>query len=196
MYSYHHIRNRDEFIKQFKQDHGIPVLNNNNINKSTILQKSKSRGDLLNKSPSHVKKKDEEGRWDYLYKLEKLKRIKLDEKRRMKDMNEYKRDVDECTFSPKLNSSKMIRINSGLSNMSNSSNNLSNISMSIQKSQIMKKNSNGNNSISLIEGGNLIDRHKAWEYKKNMKIENIKQSKFEKDNNECIFSPKLVKFFY
>ena len=74
-----------------------------------ILQKSKSRGDLLNKSPSHVKKKDEEGRWDYLYKLEKLKRIKLDEKRRMKDMNEYKRDVDECTFSPKLNSSKMIR---------------------------------------------------------------------------------------
>jgi hypothetical protein len=137
-------------------------------------------------------KKSEEGRrWDYLFKLEKLKRMKLDETRRLKDMNEYEKDLNDCTFSPKLNINKMDRVNSGIGNNLTITN-----AMRGQKSQIRKVNSNGDNSVALNEGTNLIDRQKAWEYKKFMKIENIKQIVIEKDTAECVFTPKLVKLTF
>jgi hypothetical protein len=123
--------------------------------------------------------------------LEKLKRMKLDETRRLKDMNEYEKDLNDCTFSPKLNINKMDRVNSGIGNNLTITN-----AMRGQKSQIRKVNSNGDNSVALNEGTNLIDRQKAWEYKKFMKIENIKQIVIEKDTAECVFTPKLVKLTF
>ena len=42
--------------------------------------------------------------------------------------------------------------------------------------------------------GDIHERHKAWDSKKNLKIEILKNKEKEKEIEECNFKPKLVKF--
>jgi len=44
----------------------------------------------------------------------------------------------------------------------------------------------------LLYIGDIHQRQKAWDSKKNMKIEILKTKNVEKELEECIFRPKLV----
>lgn len=112
-----------------------------------------------------------EGRWEYLHQLEKLKRSKLEKQRNRKEQEKYEKDLVECTFNPKLNK--------------------------VKNYQILNTNLAGNHiqsnyNIHNYADSNLLDRQQSWASKKNLKIEKLKQSQFEKNNEECYFKPKLV----
>lgn len=191
MFSYQHITNRNEFIQKFREDQGLMPKNSR---QSTAENKNKQKSDS-GVNQSGLNQKGNEGRWEYLHKLEKLKRMKLEEQRKVKEKELFENDLVQCTFSPKLNTNK---------SLGNLSSNISqNASRIITRPKTQDKsgyNSNGNTNLPTSENvktaDNLIDRQKQWEYKKNMRIENIKQSQFVKDTRECIFTPKLVKIFF
>jgi hypothetical protein len=124
-----------------------------------------------------------EGRWEYLFQLEKLKRTKLDEQRKLKDQQLFQKDLNECTFSPKLNTNKSVSL---LSPKSLSSLGYSNGNRVPSTSDSMMAQS----------PDSLLGRQQQWNYKKNMRIENIKQTQIQNDNKECIFKPKLVRVIF
>ena len=175
MNSYQHITDRSEFIQKFRQDQGL----------QPSLQRNKST-DKLNKSRVNssnnlsMSKSSLEGRWEYLFQLEKLKRTKLDEQRKLKDQQLFQKDLNECTFSPKLNTNKSVSL---LSPKSLSSLGYSNGNRVPSTSDSMMAQS----------PDSLLGRQQQWNYKKNMRIENIKQTQMQNDNKECIFKPKLVR---
>ncbi len=176
MNSYQHITDRNEFIEKFRQDQGLPMMSRNET--SNTLSKSR-----IIYEPSIREVND--GRWDYLYSLEKLKQAKLNEQRRIKKMQVLQKENLECTFSPKVNRDKSIK-NFTNRNLPRSYNfDLNGISNLLSNEREQKPHI----------GLNLLDRQQQWAYKKNMHIENIKNEQVVKDIQECIFKPKLVFIF-
>jgi hypothetical protein len=122
---------RNEFLEKFQKQHGLSVNNSN------IFDSSKSKITTVTEG---------EGRWDYLYQLEKLKKIKLKKLMLQKEEIDYEKEYKECTFTPKLNSYKG-NVYQGLSNFT-INNNLSNANMSTMS------NNNANRS-RIDQKGNL-----------------------------------------
>lgn len=105
---------RNEFLEKFQKQQGLSV------NSSNIFDSSKSKITTVTEG---------EGRWEYLYQLEKLKKIKMQKLRLQKEEIEFEKEYKECTFTPKLNKYKG-NVYQGLSNFTNNNNNLSNANLS------------------------------------------------------------------
>lgn len=105
---------RNEFLEKFQKQQGLSVNNSN------IFDSSKSKITTITEG---------EGRWEYLYQLEKLKKMKMEKLRLQKEENEFEKEYKECTFTPKLNSYKG-NVYQGIANFSASNNNLSNANLS------------------------------------------------------------------
>jgi hypothetical protein len=183
MNPYQNITNRDEFIQKFRQDQGLEP--------KTSMTRMKSTDKLNRSRVTHVNSNNVsicrtingEGRWEYLHQLEKLKRNKLDQQRKLKDQELFIKDLNECTFTPKLNTNKSMSLLTPKP--------LSSIGYSNNGTRM--PNSPNSSSLSNLPCDNLLVRQQQWNYKKNMRIENIKQSQILNDNKECIFKPKLVR---
>ncbi len=194
MYTYQHITNRNEFIQEFRKNQGLDI--SRNTNPKSAKSRKTNNNPKTNISTSSISNND--GRWNYLHQLEKLRKVKLNEQRNLKEQLSYEKDFQECTFSPKLNKSKRSTTNlseglSGISGGNNNNNNMSNLNNSTNKIQL-----SSNSNIQSYNGKDydpLIERQKMWEYKKNMKIENIKHDQNMRDTEECIFNPVLVRIF-
>lgn len=105
-----------------------------------------------------------QGRWDYLHDLNKLKQLKIEEQRQ-KVQNEREESIySECTFTPKLNRSATY-------------NHMSHIS------------GTNNQDSELVNG--LLGRQEAWNLKKHLKIEGLKQKKTIDDGDQCYFKPEV-----
>jgi hypothetical protein len=140
-------QNRKEFIEKFRQS------NNNTINDSRMT--------------NHQNETRFEGRWDYLHHLSKAKKTKFDQLREVKERSDYHKDMEECTFSPKVSKSKYV----------------SNIT-------------HGNRSINQLENNqSLLDRQANWNAKKSNKLETIKNERVIKEYGQCYFSPKIVRYY-
>ena len=108
-----------------------------------------------------------EKRWIKLYNLNKVRQNKLNkqiEEKRKKDDEDL---ISECTFSPKIN--KNLSFNHSFSIMNNDN----------------SKNDNFFHSL------NLFQRQKAWDTKKQNKINYLSNSLIEKNMKECIFTPEI-----
>jgi len=200
MYVNYH-NNRDEFLEKFKQDHRSEVknireksTNKLNPNKNSSLRKSSN---AINKtisvddnSSNLLKVSGIDGRWDYLYRLEKYNKSKLEEKRKIKENELFQKDLRECTFSPKLNKS--------FNNQNNFISNFNTVSPDTYQEKDPVEIELPTDEIinSKILSGNMIERQQWWEYRKKLKIENIKHIQNSKDIKECVFQPKLVKCLY
>jgi hypothetical protein len=168
---------RNEFIEEFRKQQGLP----NNEKKSQKKGSSKSSNTVITQG------NQKDGRWEYLYQLEKLKRIKLTEQRKMKEQGLYEKDLTECTFTPKLNTNKSTKyLHSGQSVGA-----LSNVSSNLPSMTNYNSNSNLHQDGS-VQYGTLLERQAMWSHKRHIKLENIKQTQLSKDNQECNFRPKIV----
>jgi hypothetical protein len=85
--------NRNEFLEKFREKQAVSFNNYNSNSQSQTLDLSKSK----------ISVGESDGRWEFLYQLDKIKKVKLEKLRRQKEENEYEKDFKECTFSPKLN---------------------------------------------------------------------------------------------
>lgn len=185
--------NRTEFLEKFKQEHGTSMSrskikdrysNNRNNQKNSNTNNTADKNSNYNSNL--LKKSGLDGRWDYLYHLEKLKRSKLEEKRKIKENELFEKDLTECTFSPKLNKMKNFKNNFNSNSMIKST--------SFQdKDNSINQLYTDDNMNSKIYSGNLLERQQMWEYKKKLKIENIRHHEITKNVKECVFQPKLVK---
>lgn len=153
--------NREEFIEKFREQQGLPRLTK-----------------LSSKNRKPRRDPNEEGRWDQLYKLEQLKREKLDNLRLQKERETIEKETNECTFSPRLNKLK------SSANLNNSHN------ISKSNNSVCDVNSNFYRNLNIQ--GTLLERQEEWSSKKSIKIENIKQNQIVKETEECKFKPKLV----
>jgi hypothetical protein len=195
MYVNYH-SNRNDFLDKFKQnrarnENDNPYIINkktqNKTSKAAISENKIKNSESLSNRNNNFKNLGMEGRWDYLYELEKLKRAKLDEKRKIKENELFEKDLTECTFSPKLNKFRNLK------------NNFNSNSKFLSSSYLEKENNSGmalptdENLNSKIYSGNMIERQQWWEYKKKIKIENIRHNENSKNIKECVFRPKLVK---
>lgn len=114
---------RNEFLEKFREQQGLSF----NFNTSQNYDINKSKISNLSEG---------EGRWEYLYQLEQLKKIKLEKLRKQKEEIEYEKDFKECTFMPKLNDYKgnvYSRLSQNLSSANSSHINSSHI---VNKSKI------------------------------------------------------------
>lgn len=225
MFSYQNITNRNEFIQKFREDQGLsknsrvntvgsesaiasPIKKGRNVNASGNVSNSHSLIYLqgahsrLNTSSGKIKQQNE-GRWDYLHKLEKLKRMKLDEQRRRKEEELFEQDLQQCTFSPKLNTNKST---GNLRGRSQKSGGIAGLS-SIGNTNLHTPDnyySYASNSPKYIDSPHkknessptIAERQKQWIYKRDVKLDKIKQNKIINENKECIFTPKLVLCLY
>jgi hypothetical protein len=170
MNSYNHITDRNEFIEKFRHDQGLTSLSRNEtcktLNRSRIVSE-----------PSV--KEYSEGRWDYLYSLERLKRAKLSELRRAKEVFIRSKEKMDCTFSPKVNRPQTTK----------------NVRDQNYDKIGIRQLLNINQKKTAKTKANILDRQEQWNYKRNMHIENIKNEQAVKEIKECIFKPKLV-FIY
>lgn len=179
--------NRDAFLEKFREQQGLSFIssntNQNEINKSKI---------------SNISEGD--GRWEYLYQLEKLKKIKIEEIRKQNQRDNLQKEYKECTFTPKLNKNRGSSYKNIISTANNSLLNLNNSKNTLQNSIV---NTEGNNPNAGLNEDNLYinynlqgdihQRQKIWNSKKNSKIEEMKIKSNEKEIEECFFKPKIVK---
>jgi hypothetical protein len=186
----HYYTNRNEFIERFRQEHGL--TNNTNTRQHTIegietpIPRKITNKTSLNNSTVNINinvnvnksQQQLDGRWDYLHKLEKLKRMKLEEQRKLKEQVDFEKDLEKCTFSPKLNTNK------SMGNLHRS------------KTQLNTQLPTQENINTQILSGNLLERQQLWAYKKNLKIENIKHHQLNVETKECVFQPKIVNYIY
>ena len=139
-------KERDEFIKNF--------------------QKKKYNQDYCITSPKKININSNNNRWNYLYNLNKLKKIENKEKRERQRLLTEEKELKECTFIP--------NINNGISYIYNKENNNNKI----------KKN---NSFINL----NLFQRQKLWIEKKDKNIKKMKNKKKRDEMEECLFVPEI-----
>ncbi len=118
---------RNEFLEKFQKQQGL------SINNSNIFDSSKSKITSVTEG---------EGRWEYLYQLEKLKKMKLQKLRLQKEQIAFENENKECTFSPKLSNYKG-NVYRGLSDFTKSNANLSS-KMSIHSMSRSRIDTNGN----------------------------------------------------
>ena len=136
------IRDRNDFIEEFQRQHGYQ-------NNSFITLSSPSING---------------GRWNYLHDLNKLYLSKLEEKREQQKQIENEKEMEECTFEPKLNKGILYK----------------NISLN-----------NDNKSNSSILNLNLIERQDAWNEKRKLKNKELAQLTEDQDMKQCFFTPEI-----
>ena len=149
-----HIQNRNDFIEQFQREHGYTnrTLNSNiNLNNSNLTT-----------NVSRISR----SRWDYLHDLNKLQKVKLDEKRKLVKKEEEEQIMNQCTFSPKLNKSA----------------NYGNLTINTDI--------NNNNEIQILD---MIQRQELWKNKQKERMDNLKKIEKEKEMKQCFFTPEINK---
>ena len=169
----------------------------------------KSLGNLLKESDTS-KTKDKiiidlnpnEGRWEYLYKLNKLKQIKNHYVSEICTKEDIKKELSECTFSPKINKRVLGHkytyvsrcnspsVNSNLSNI-NQKRLLSPTNSNSYTYKHKNKNEQENNKKSLSDYG-ILERQLITQNSKTAKVEYLKSLQDEKETEECNFQPKIV----
>ena len=105
-----------------------------------------------------------EGRWEFLYNQNKIKKIKKEQYRKEQHEKRLQKELEECTFTPKKISHFQLR------------------------TDLEEKNNKSYNNID-----NLLGRQKNLLEKRNLELERIRQEKNEKDSKECSFKPIMVK---
>ena len=123
-----------------------------------------------NKKENNSKERKEKGRWNMLYNQSKMRKAKEEKYREEMLKNRNKTEQIECTFSPqKFNNYKM-------------------------KNE--KEDENGENEEDKNLDKNLhsfMKRQAKWLQKRALQIEGIKEKKNNKDVEECLFRPIMVK---
>jgi len=165
---------------------------------------------------SNLKKLSEkDGRWEYLYQLNKLKLIKNHMIKEIVQKNQVDLEKAQCTFSPKTNT-KISKIIEGYSQSSKNicsnidrSSNISPLSLNYNSNGKMKKSIPRNPKIDLppayqrlkemkplkeINNRDMFERQKVIEQTKQEKIQVLKCVEFEKEFSECFFKPRIVLF--
>lgn len=166
---------------------------------------------------SNLKKLSEkDGRWEYLYQLNKLKKIKNYYIKEIVQKDQKDREKAQCTFSPKTN--KVSKINEGYSQSSKNvysnidrSNNISPLSLNYNSNAKRKISMPINPKIDLppayqrleeikpfkeIVNCDMFERQKMLDQTKQEKIQVLKSMEFEKEFSECFFKPRIVIQFY
>ena len=146
-----HIQNRNDFIEQFQREHGYTnrTLNSNiNLNNSNLT----TNASRISRS-----------RWDYLHDLNKLQKVKLDEKRKLVKKEEEEQIMNQCTFSPKLNKSA----------------NYGNLTINTD-----------NNEMQILD---MMQRQELWKNKQKERMDNLKKIEKEKEMKQCFFTPEINK---
>ena len=158
--------------------------NNNPLNKSNSNYKynnketlkdieNKSRSEFIenfqethsNISKNNTKSKELKGRWNLLYNHGKLLKKKTETYRQKELEKRNKEEIDECTFTPKINK---------------------NFQFKIYEQENQKTNRNIKH---------LLNRQQLFLTNKNSVVEQIRQEEYEKEMEECKFVPKTVKYF-
>ena len=180
---------RNLFLENFREKNGL------SRNTSYNFEKNKSK--KLNLSQG-------EGRWELLYQVDKLNKIKLEESRKKIQKEEIEKDLKECTFSPKLNKN---RGNSYLSFANTSAYTLTNNNITTNSKYRMESYGNitnpklfGSRNILHSEYSNnfadIHQRQKNWNTKKNFKLLFLKEKSREKELEQCFYKPKIVNLYF
>ena len=150
---------REEFIKKFKEEHPHYIINDNNsISRTTKTHKFKKR-------------------YDYLYQLDKEKRRKIEQQKNIKIKEQKEKELDECTFTPKITSSSYLKRNYSQNNLN------------LKQIKNFHTNENENMKNTQTINDSMITRQQYWMNKRNNKLDNIMKLEEKKMLNECIFSP-------
>lgn len=165
---------------------------------------------------SNLKKLSEnDGRWEYLYQLNKLKLIKNQYIKEIVQKDQMDREKAQCTFSPKTNL-KISKINEGYSKSSkNIYTNIDDRSSNISPLRLNYNSNNGRKKQSIqpnpktefppayqrlkgikppkeIVNCDMFERQKILDQTKHDKMQVLKSSEFEKKFSECFFRPRIV----
>jgi len=159
---------------------------------------------------SNIKKLSEkDGRWEYLYHLNKLKKIKNHYIKEIVEKDQEEKNNAICTFSPKTN--RRTKYLQGYSQLSKNiysnqekTGNMSPLSFNYN-SQYQKKSFHKNSLIPAaysklrevkpskgIVDCNMFERQKILQETKNEKIQILKSMDVEKEFSECYFKPRIV----
>ncbi len=125
---------RNQFLEKFQKQHGLSVSNSN------IFDSSKSKITTVSEG---------EGRWDYLYQLEKLKKMKLQKLRLQKEEIEFEKEYKECTFTPKLNNYKG-NVYQGLANFTNNNTSNANLSSNMSTNNLNRSRLDTNGKLAFV----------------------------------------------
>ena len=136
------IRDRNDFIEEFQRQRGYQ-------NSSFLTLSSPSING---------------GRWNYLHDLNKLYLSKLEEKREQQKQIEDEKEMEECTFEPKLNKGILYK----------------NLTLN-----------NDNKTNSSILNLDLIERQDAWNEKRKLKTKELAQLTQDQDMKQCFFTPEI-----
>lgn len=144
------VKDREEFIEEFQRQRGYQ-------NASFITYSTPSFNGQ---------------RWNYLHDMNKLYQSRLQEKREQQKQIESEKEMEECTFEPKLNKSILYKNNSNYD---------------------LKQNNtvNNNNTENSILNLNLIERQDAWIEKRKTKINEKAQQKENDQMKQCFFTPEI-----
>lgn len=175
----------------------------------------------LNYSKNIISKESEPKRWDYLHQFEKVKKAKIEHKRQKQGEELDLKFQQECTFNPIFFSKKSdvrskskgkihISKNFGNDNYGVDKNTLNNsgINLNVNQSsskvhELMHSSSILNNNIIKYNNNRLDNellsadvnqRTLMFLRKKANKNESMKQQLYDREQQECSFNPKLVRF--
>ena len=141
-------KERIDFLRSFVKKN--PDYYNN---KEVILSKQ-GKNNVINPSKKNLE------RWEYLYKLNKTRDNKLQNRINNKEYEILTKEQKECTFSPKTYS-KINNLNK----------------------------SNFNENYELINNQSFVDRSYAWKKRKDSKINERVKVKEDTQRQECPFIP-------
>lgn len=189
---------RDLFIQQFllrqQQEESLKqgiskILSDS---KPNTVKKVKPKPKNISRSRSQISLKPQ--RWDYLHELDKLKRSKIESKKKELDQQREAASMKECTFEPNKNTrekgkprslgqcdkiQKASRIDSRAQHLDGTALN--------DYLEIVQNESYSNLSIG--------ERAIVWARKKKLKEEGLRQALKEKEQRENTFAPLIVTRF-
>lgn len=161
---------------------------------------------------------ESDGRWEYLYRLNKLKMIKNNYIKEIVEKDKIEREIAECTFVPQTNynkhfhynSSKLINTSQIYNKCLNNSINAPILGKSFNNSKVNSNSSKPEKKLSEVGPAaynkipeakefmeyDIIERHKILQKNKNEKIQILKMIDDEKENQECLFKPQIVYYLY
>ena len=110
------------------------------------------------------KKKSSKKRFEYLYELDKAQRRKNIEQKKKYDKLKEEKEINECTFAPRISSSRWGKT---LTTSSNAT-----IDQGVPQSS-------------------MLTRQEYWTTRRNEKLEKVKKEVIDKMLDECNFSPQI-----
>lgn len=156
-------KNNEGLKPSGKKDKNKAKAENNDENSSE--EKGLNKGKNDNEASVAESEEGSQKRWEYLYSQSKIQKMKVDSVRQQKFKEKEQEMFAECTFAPKINKRNPFA-----------------------KKDDEEENSKENNHIPSV-----IKRTSDWAKKRNKKIETLKLNRHDKDLDECVFEPEIVK---